>query len=110
MDYRQWHVGMKVVCVDDGCTFLRDGSRTKSGLSKGRIYTIEWIGTERRRSYHGGNVERSVVIRLSGVRHPDTTCSSGSFGAIRFRPVEPRTTNISIFQAMLTPKRETERA
>lgn len=95
MDYRQWHVGMKVVCVQDEL----DGAEPPFPV-RGTVYTISWIGMS------GG----FLVIDLVELPNPETVHFWRGYRPEVFRPVETRTTDISIFQAMLTPKRETERA
>lgn len=80
MSYRDWHVGMKVVCVDArGC-----GPR----LVVGGIYTVramdaEWVYFEEPSTFgiYGPN--------MAGYRYR------------RFRPVQERKSDISIFTAML---------
>lgn len=83
-----FHVGQKVVCVDDD-----DGSSAL--IKKGRIYTISAIV--------GGYLEFC---------ERDTWSANGYKGwyAWRFRPVVEPKTDISIFTAMLTPKKATEPA
>lgn len=102
MSYRDWHVGMKVVCVRG---FVVDMQQTEVAPKEGHVYTIRTIS-----AYAGDG----VYVRLAEIVNPVLPYSDGDnecdFIADNFRPVETRTTDISIFQAMLTPKRETERA
>ena len=102
MDYRQWHVGMKVVCVS--VAHLK-GDVAK--LAVNAIYVIRGI-----QAVTDGFSDRGrFIVRLQGVSLPKAKNGhERGFYAWRFRPVETRKTSIEIFQAMLTPKRETERA
>lgn len=79
MKYRDWHVGMKLVCVNN--------ARQEAHLRLNRIYTIAAIGTAFGRLYVG-------LVEVPG---------SGPINwyAHRFRPAQPRKTDISIFTAML---------
>lgn len=86
MDYRDWHVGMKVVCVvGDQATVV-----------EGHVYTIASIG-------EGGFSE---VMGLSSVSVMlfEAVPPKGTFGFHpgRFRPTQPRKTDISIFTSLLT--------
>jgi hypothetical protein len=79
MSYRDWYVGMKVVCVDN--------SEQEENLAVGRVYTIAAITV----GFLG-----KVYVALA--EFPETCL----WWPKRFRPVEPRKTDISIFTAMLT--------
>lgn len=80
MSYRDWHVGMKVVCVD-----ARGASRL---LRANEIYTIRFLEPE-----------------FVGLEEPSTWSDEAGAEAgwfkWRFRPVQPRQTDISMFTAML---------
>jgi hypothetical protein len=87
-----FRVGQKVVCVID-----KDGGRDdvyggghSAGLRSGDIYVVTRAPNE------GG------FMSVAGIY--------GSWCRTRFRPVVERKTDISIFKAMLTPKREDVRA
>lgn len=81
-----FHVGQKVVCVDDA---PRKWDLTPSQLSKGSVYTLTSIV-----SHHvfGVGVTLAEVIPAP---------PNDGWHIERFRPVV--TTDISIFQAMLVP-------
>lgn len=99
MSYLDWHVGMKVVCVDPLYTWS-EGSE----LEKGRVYTIRAIGPWVRNS--DPSVSLSVGVWLAEIhdRSEPDFLEDGDipFRASRFRPVKTRKTDISIFTAMLT--------
>lgn len=102
--YRDWYVGMKVVCVDDENTHVL-GLRE---LEVGRVYTVSWIGVCH---WHGGSALKygasGIGIEVDGVRERGKCVP---FAAARFRPVQTRKTDISIFTAMLTDQRQKEPA
>ncbi|CAH2399154.1 hypothetical protein [Mesorhizobium ventifaucium] len=79
MSYRDWHAGMKVVCVDNrGCQIL---------LQVGAIYTVRAL-----------DAEWVYLAELSTISEcPD----SSGYLPRRFRPAQPRKADISIFTAML---------
>lgn len=79
--YLNWHVGMKVVCVD---------ASGASQLEKNRVYEIQAMQV----------AFGSVYIGLVGVKNGNYSCGAGWL-ARRFRPVQIRKTDISIFTAML---------
>jgi hypothetical protein len=98
-DYRDWKVGDKVVCVVDewprGCVEAALG--VLCPLVSGAIYTVASL------TINGGVgidglCDKKVCVHLDEVRHPT---QGGSFDARRFRKIEPRKTDISIFTAML---------
>jgi hypothetical protein len=82
MSHLNWHVGMKVVCVDNS----GDGK----DLDLGRVYTISDI-------YKCVQPDLTTPIFVDLVEKP-----SGGWFPRRFRPVQPRKTDISMFTAMLT--------
>lgn len=90
MSYRDWHVGMRVVCVD------AEGSRTRhKPLSRGAIYTIRKIWA------HPATGAIGVLLdEITNDIHPHYKMERG-YEAQRFRPVRVRKTDISIFTAML---------
>jgi len=110
MNYRDWHVGMKVVCLKSVNPAIRGsisarGSRVGTALGanypeKGRIYTLRHINA----------VGDEILVLLEECRngHLVEFIRGGlepGFSARHFRPVQPRKTDISIFQAMLTDAR-----
>jgi hypothetical protein len=94
-DYTSWHVGMKVVCVDDE---WRDFSVVNfpCPLVAGAVYTIRSIQLTDG-IYYGSR--KLLTVCLNEVRNP----YEAGFAAPRFRPVQTRKTDISIFTAMLRP-------
>lgn len=101
-NYTSWHCGMRVVCVDSEWTVV--GTNRKE-LKDGSVYTISWIGT--------CPEEGIVCIRLQEVTRRCDTAEDrrywGLYGEVpfrasRFRPVQTRQTDISVFTAMLSPK------
>lgn len=114
MIYRDWHVGMKVVCVGgDGV-----GSRSPEwwaawrqdwGVTfpeRGEVYSIRDMRVDRM-----GNLR----IRLAEVINPVVEFTDGPsqepwFHAWSFRPVQPRKTDIAVFTAMLTGAEQREPA
>lgn len=102
MSYRNWYDGMKVVCVDarasDEYAPRRDRyvatTDDMSGLEEGRIYTVRSTC-----DFYG-----VVGVRLHEILRPHSKFGiEVPFAAARFRPVQKRKTDISIFTAMLTP-------
>jgi hypothetical protein len=90
-------VGQKVVCINAtvvGPIGHRDAS---APLVNGRIYTVSGLCRT-----HLGN----PGVSLAEIKRPYVP----GFRSDRFAPVIGRKTDISIFTAMLTPKRVTERA
>ncbi|TIW28697.1 MAG: hypothetical protein E5V63_04255 [Mesorhizobium sp.] len=88
MSYRDWHAGMKVVCVDNS----GDGK----DLDVGRIYTLASI-------YKAVQPNRSAPIFVDLVESP----SNGWF-PWRFRPLQAKKTDISLFTAMLNKRKARE--
>ena len=85
--YTSWHVGMKVVCVDASRDYL--GQETP--LEVGRVYRVDKI------LRHMDVV--GVVVGGCPSWH-----ETNAWSARRFRPVQTRQTDISVFTAMLHPK------
>lgn len=99
MSHLDWHVGMKVVCVDD-----EDHGRYSpwpsvgglDGLTVGAVYTIRKIG-----EYRG-----LLGIWLCEIaRNPWAGKEEPPFSVRRFRPIQTRQTDISIFTQMLNPSK-----
>lgn len=103
-----FHVGQKVVCVDDMANIE---ARKIPEIDKGRIYVIRKIGEQHVRGL--GNV---LSVWLEGVHRSDVDPWFDGFQLIeiedfgfrlsRFRPVVERKTDISCFKAMLNPKNQ----
>ena len=94
MSYRDWYVGMKVVCVAKGRWTSLDGD---SGLPKpkfGEVCTITGFVKH----------EEEIFLTLAGYDPFDI------FDIRQFRPLEERKTDISVFTAMLTDQRQKEPA
>lgn len=94
-----FRINQRVVCVDDGTPFLPE---------RGRVYTVRAILSW---NFDNGNY---VALLLDEIRNPVLDWvgegrSEHPFWIGRFRPVVERKTDISIFKAMLNPKRH-ERA
>ena len=101
-----FHVGQKVVCIDDlerdemipGVSFIGD----LDGLRKGSVYTIRSVffspvfGEPLVRL---NEIQRLPLCRIGGFKF------EGGYDPSRFRPVAERRTDISIFRAMLEPKK-----
>lgn len=107
MSYLDWHVGMKVVCVDasaanyDPLGYTSPPIPDLNGLKEGRIYTIREVV-----DFYG-----VVGIHLQEIVRPLTRRGiEVPYAAARFRPVQTRKTDISIFTAMLHGTKECERA
>lgn len=94
MDYRSWHVGMKVVCVDDSDGLVR---KNAARLKLGQIYTISRIE---------GRAFPEVAVQVAELNYNWYEFVRAS----RFRPVQPRKTDISIFTAMLHSTKNEVRA
>lgn len=105
MSYVNWHAGMKVVCLDIewpplAAAAVANGCRLPE---PGRIYTIREIDVDAR--------DGKVYVRLCEIRNPRVKLHPWSpgepkFGARRFRPLQPRKTDISIFTDMLRDQRD----
>jgi len=104
-----FRVGQKVVCIETW-SLNGTGYGDEIGPIEGKIYTIRSIGVGFNSHYPDRLQVRLVEIsnesRLYG---GDRAKYEPAFGAYRFRPVVERKTDISIFKAMLTPKRSNVR-
>lgn len=95
-----FHVGQKVVCVDDENQSSDNG---KKDVYVGKVYTVSWSGIFIHPFY--GKAEE--VVRLSEVsRWCPASGVDMPLRANRFRPVVARKTDISIFKAMLNPSKQ----
>lgn len=104
-----FHVGQKVVCVDDAWTDLLDHERC---LKRGAIYIVRWVG-----AFTYG-IETRLCIRVEGIHRGfdpwqpfDQDSYDMPFWSRRFRPIVEKKTDISVFTALLNPSpaKETER-
>lgn len=89
-----FHVGQKVVCVDDTKANVPVALDRMGGLTRGRIYTVRQNGL-------ASWIDGRPCVRLEEIVRPfpDTP-----YWAHRFRPVIERETSIEVFTAMLTPQ------
>jgi len=94
MAYHDWHVGMKVVCIEPD-KFGR--------LTEGRVYTLTSI----RAGDFTDAITRAPASNEIGVvvAEAEPHCG-GYFRARKFRPAQQRKTDISIFTAMLNPQKQ----
>ena len=93
MIYRDWHVGMKVVCVKRG--EWSGGSLAECVPAYGEVYTVRTME----------DTPEGLFLRLHELSNPECFGTEPQFWAVRFRPVETRKTDISIFTSMLSPER-----
>lgn len=84
MSYRDWFVGMKVVCVDDSPGKF-GGARPRLG----EVYTISKIEV---------NAFSELAVQVSELEFRWYEFARAS----RFRPVQKRKSDISIFKRLLT--------
>lgn len=107
MSYLDWKVGDKVVCVKQYDFNAAVMLPTDTLPVEGGIYTIREIGC-----LHP-NYPKAAAIRLREIRNRQVmrietgTAIELFFFASRFRRVQPRKTDISIFQRLLTHPRVT---
>lgn len=94
-----FHVGQRVACINAKRCKDADG---RTQISEGCVYTIDWCGVDEDGNY---------ILILVGIKRLWFGRNFGYF-ATRFRPLIE--TDISIFQAMLSPtpvkQRESEDA
>jgi hypothetical protein len=83
-------IGQKVVCVRVG-DYLSMNFFHPSPLKKGEVYTISGVGTI--------NEGESVGISLEEIVHPNG--EPAWYLTDRFRPVQEKKTDISVFQKIL---------
>jgi hypothetical protein len=108
MSYRDWHVGMKVVCIDPtwGASGPLQAEYCPNLPVKGQVYTIRTLECRvvvKREGF-------AVLIRLEEIHNPINYQGEPVFFGKKFRPVQPRKTDISIFTAMLTGSKQKEPA
>ena len=85
-----FHVGQKVVCIDDDGLHLRPD---EDGPCKGQVYTIR-----------GFNEQVGGLLLIEVINFPQLYREGYgelSFRPSRFRPVVERKTDISLFKAIL---------
>lgn len=85
MSYRDWHVGMKVVCIEP----VDDPESPNPAY--GEVYTIAWIGVSC----------GDVMIDLVELPCPESEEFNRGYLAEGFRPVQQRKTSIEIFKRLL---------
>ena len=98
MSYRDWHVGMEVVCVEEP----EDNGWHHNHPTQGKIYTLREIGI---------GLTGEVLVKLKEVVNKPRAYPSPwgalygevSFYARCFKPLQKRQTDISIFTALLNP-------
>lgn len=89
MSYLDWHVGMKVVCVD-----ARIKNTFVARLTENETYTI--------RAMFVSPTSGKIGVRLVGIANGiHRSGIERGYRASRFRPLVTRKTDISIFTAML---------
>lgn len=98
-----WHIGQRVVCVDDSGI----DSRVLNKPIKNKIYTIRTVDDNGfnklgLRLVEIKNNAGLVVSPKNGI-HIDEVC----FKESRFKPIDEK--RIDIFRAMLVTKKETEK-
>lgn len=99
-----FHVGQKVVCVDDQNFRNPDHIGTPIAPTapvRGTVYHVRSFSPS-------GNVLLAEIVCAPHAW--EWGYGEGGWLPRRFRPVTERKTDISIFTAMLTPNRERERA
>lgn len=100
-----FHVGQKVVCVDDDWT--APGYDVPTGLTVGSVYTITGVISSSVHCAEYMGARDHLALLLAEVDHP--IFPDIGFASPRFRPV--KTTDISIFRAMLVaPPKQRVRA
>lgn len=108
-DFTSWFVGMKVVCVETWCREPYRGHGDEQGPVAGQVYTIRQIGlldpTE----------PSTICLRTVEIVNPvhnydEVARFEICFAAERFRPVQTRSTDISVFTALLNTNKEREKA
>lgn len=101
-----FHVGQKVVCVDDQDTHV-DGIQE---LERGKIYTVRWVGQQEAYRTYDYRWQRAYLgVRLVEIS-PRGDCAvvwDTPFCVTRFRPVQERKreTSIECFKKLLNPQR-----
>jgi len=88
-----WREGMAAACIAASCYWIDENSRIHQGPKKGRVFTVTAT-----RIVHGRRYLAFIEL------------GAGEFyDASQFRPVQPKTTDISIFQRMCWDAEQRER-
>ncbi|TGQ11201.1 hypothetical protein EN858_14860 [Mesorhizobium sp. M4B.F.Ca.ET.215.01.1.1] len=98
MSYASWHVGMKVVCVDDQPAHVdRYPYRARMGtpLKAGQVYTIRAFQTD------GEGVLGVLLQEATSNLKRLKDGRERPFGIERFRPVKRHKTSIEVFNRIL---------
>lgn len=98
-----FHVGQKVVCVDDTANNGPLSANMHNLIRKGEVYTIRDI------DHRAAGIHGSPSVRLEEVACPIQPATilgpwEPGFHPRRFRPAIERKTDIGIFTALLKPK------
>jgi hypothetical protein len=99
-------VGQKVVCIDDQVGTnepMASSYNPLDGLTVGQVYTIRWIGM-----YKGFYLKEFVGVRVVEIKR-DVDPSEGvecCFRASRFKPLEKKKTDISVFKKLLVSSKK----
>lgn len=109
MNYRDWFVGMRVVCLTDLSRHYVLDDYPVSVPARDGVYTIRSVFVEPL-----FRDPAMVFVRLIEVINVPSETEFGpyeaGFAASHFRPLEIRKTDISLFTSMLTGAKERERA
>lgn len=85
-----FYVGQKVVCVDDSPSSGHRAFHINMPICRGTIYIIRWVGM---------CPEGLPGVKLEGIKRLYTLPSPDSpFRSARFRPLEEKKSDISIFR------------
>lgn len=98
----EWfHVGQKVVCINSGRGEYPGRWEPGAALKVGATYTVTEIFPS---PFNG----RTLVTLAEVKRGPICEALYGhrGYGLYRFRPLRKRSTDLSIFKAMLSPKKQ----
>ncbi len=104
MSYLNWHVGMKVVCVDSKWDVEPDTfSNSVRDPIKGDILTIREMCVGNGPDWEGEN----LYLRFAEIHNPpDSDGEEAYYYAGQFRPLAELKTDISLFTAMLTDTKQ----
>ena len=106
MSYLDWKVGDTVVCVDAGPSEPDAEWYPGEEPVVGKTYTIDAIFPD----FKGVMCITCVGLKRSPMAVLTFGTDRIGYGVWRFRKVQPRTTDISLFTAMLTGAKEREPA